>query len=83
MNEIKDSFGAYLDKINTADVSDNSIFVSLPRFWESDFHSNMTSLNVEYKGILSCISTIDCLVASVLFAHIFLPFIQQGYYHFI
>lgn len=53
MNEIKDPFGAYLDKFNTADIFDNSIFESLPRFWESDFHSNMTSLNVEYKVILS------------------------------
>jgi len=51
LNEVKDPFGAYLDTINSEDVPDNSIFESLPRFWESNFHSNMTSLNVEYKII--------------------------------
>jgi len=50
LNEIKDSFGAYLDTLSNADVPDNSIFESLPRFWESNFHSNMASLNVEYNN---------------------------------
>ncbi|KAL4097192.1 hypothetical protein QTP88_022007 [Uroleucon formosanum] len=46
LNEIKDPFGAYLDTLNSTDVPDNSIFESLPRFWESNFHLNMTSLNI-------------------------------------
>jgi len=51
LNEIRDPFGAHLDKINSEKITDNNIFVSLPRFWESDFHSNMTSLNVQYNRV--------------------------------
>ncbi|XP_026811919.1 cysteine--tRNA ligase, cytoplasmic isoform X1 [Rhopalosiphum maidis] len=56
LNEIKDSFGAYLDILNSADVPDNSIFESLPRFWESNFHSNMASLNILPPDKLSRVS---------------------------
>ncbi|VVC32268.1 Hypothetical protein CINCED_3A018977 [Cinara cedri] len=56
LDDIKDPFGAYLDKVNSADITDNSIFVALPRFWETDFHSNMTSLNILPPDKLSRVS---------------------------
>ncbi|XP_016661759.1 cysteine--tRNA ligase, cytoplasmic [Acyrthosiphon pisum] len=56
LNEIKDPLGAYLDTLNSEDVPDNSIFESLPRFWESNFHSNMSSLNILPPDKLSRVS---------------------------
>ncbi|XP_050546636.1 cysteine--tRNA ligase, cytoplasmic [Daktulosphaira vitifoliae] len=46
LNKVKDSLSAYLDQREGSSVSENSIFVSLPRFWESAFHSDMTALNI-------------------------------------
>lgn len=46
---IKDSFSEYLDSKFGKEVTDNSIFSDLPRFWEAEFHNDMDALNVNYN----------------------------------
>lgn len=38
----------WLDKKHGKSVTDNSIFASLPRHYETEFHKDMTALNVTY-----------------------------------
>lgn len=42
----KDPLSDWLDKNSGANVTENSIFETLPRFWEDAFHADMTALNV-------------------------------------
>ena len=42
----KDALSDWLDRQQGADVTENSIFETLPRFWEDQFHKDMASLNV-------------------------------------
>lgn len=42
----KDALSGWLDKKEGAGVTENSIFETLPRFWEDAFHKDMTALNV-------------------------------------
>lgn len=36
----------WLDKLHGKEVTDNSIFASLPRHFEGEFHKDMAALNV-------------------------------------
>jgi cysteinyl-tRNA synthetase len=42
----KDVLSALLDKEKGKSVSDNSIFFNLPRYYEMQFHKDMSALNV-------------------------------------
>lgn len=54
LQQSKDALSDWLDKKLGSTVSENSIFESLPRFWENEFHKDMNALNVsELKSKLS------------------------------
>lgn len=46
ITECKDPLSEWLDSKYCHTVSDNSIFTSLPRHWEQEFHKDMDELNV-------------------------------------
>ncbi|XP_063710173.1 cysteine--tRNA ligase, cytoplasmic [Culicoides brevitarsis] len=54
--EAKDPISDYLDKQFGATVTDNAIFETLPRYWEDQFHRDMTALNVLPPDILTRVS---------------------------
>jgi len=41
-----DILSTWLDKLHSNNVTDNSIFSKLPRFYEGEFHKDMSALNV-------------------------------------
>ncbi|XP_014668021.1 PREDICTED: cysteine--tRNA ligase, cytoplasmic-like [Priapulus caudatus] len=51
-----DPLGEWLDAALSATVTDNSIFNKLPRFWEGEFHKDMTALNVLPADCLTRVS---------------------------
>lgn len=57
LEEAKDLLSDWLDSMHGSEVSDNSIFSKLPKFWEAEFHKDMEALNV---------SVADCLDLAVL-----------------
>lgn len=44
----KDPISQWLDKANGSSVTDNEIFMTLPRFWEKEFQNDMKALNVQF-----------------------------------
>lgn len=56
LKEAKDPISEYLDKQLGATVTDNAIFELLPRYWEDQFHNDMTALNVLPPDILTRVS---------------------------
>ena len=44
--EAKDVLAPWLDKQKGSEVTENSIFSELPKFWEEEFHKDMEALNV-------------------------------------
>lgn len=46
LEQSKDALCDWLDKKRGSTVTENSIFESLPRFWENEFHKDMKALNV-------------------------------------
>merc|ERR1712228_311074 len=42
----KDLFSDWLDKKYGAEVTDNAIFVKLPKYWEEEFNRDMKALNI-------------------------------------
>lgn len=46
LQQSKDALSDWLDKKFGSTVTENSIFESLPRFWENEFHKDMKALNV-------------------------------------
>uniref|UniRef100_A0A336KAQ1 Cysteine--tRNA ligase, cytoplasmic n=1 Tax=Culicoides sonorensis TaxID=179676 RepID=A0A336KAQ1_CULSO len=56
LQEAKDPLSDYLDKRFGATITDNAIFESLPRYWEDQFHNDMTSLNILPPDILTRVS---------------------------
>lgn len=51
MEEAKDLLSDWLDSTCGSEVTDNSIFYKLPKFWEEEFHKDMEALNV---SVLAC-----------------------------
>lgn len=56
LNVAKDPLSDWLDGFLGSSVSDNSIFSSLPRFWESEYHKDMDALNVLRPHALTRVS---------------------------
>lgn len=46
LEEAKDLLSDWLDSTLGSEVTDNSIFSKLPKFWEEEFHKDMEALNV-------------------------------------
>ncbi|KAM8712580.1 hypothetical protein ACLKA7_012990 [Drosophila subpalustris] len=54
--EAKDPIAEWLDGKDGANVSDNSVFEALPRYWEDQFHNDMKSLNILPPDVLTRVS---------------------------
>lgn len=52
MEEAKDLLSDWLDSTLGSEVTDNSIFSKLPKFWEEEFHRDMEALNVSVAAAL-------------------------------
>lgn len=46
----KDLLAEWLDKQFGSQVTENSIFFNLPKFWEEEYHKDMEALNVSEYG---------------------------------
>ena len=53
--EANEMLSVWLDKLKGKSVTDNSIFATLPRHFECDFHKDMASLNVIIIIVLLCV----------------------------
>ncbi|XP_063584416.1 cysteine--tRNA ligase, cytoplasmic isoform X8 [Pongo abelii] len=56
LEEAKDLLSDWLDSTLGCDVTDNSIFSKLPKFWEGEFHRDMEALNVLPPDVLTRVS---------------------------
>ncbi|KAK2099898.1 Cysteine--tRNA ligase, cytoplasmic [Saguinus oedipus] len=56
LEEAKDLLSDWLDSTLGSDVTDNSIFSELPKFWEEEFHRDMEALNVLPPDVLTRVS---------------------------
>lgn len=56
LNCIKDPLSDWLDTNKGKSVTENSIFESLPRYWENEFHRDMELLNVKMPDVLTRVS---------------------------
>lgn len=56
LRETKDPLSEWLDFEHGVSVTDNSIFVKLPRYWEAQFHEDMDALNVLRPCVLTRVS---------------------------
>lgn len=56
LSESKDPLSDWLDRREGAKVTDNSIFETLPRYWENEFHKDMEALNVLPPDVLTRVS---------------------------
>jgi len=52
----KDLVSDWLDKNHGSTVTDNNIFQELPRYWEEEYHNDMTALNVLPPDCLTRVS---------------------------
>ncbi|KAM9221256.1 cysteine--tRNA ligase, cytoplasmic [Dugong dugon] len=52
----KDLLSDWLDSRFGSEVTDNSIFSKLPKFWEEEFHKDMAALNVLPPDVLTRVS---------------------------
>ncbi|XP_023374084.1 cysteine--tRNA ligase, cytoplasmic isoform X2 [Otolemur garnettii] len=56
LQEAKDLLSDWLDSTFGSEVTDNSIFSKLPKFWEGEFHRDMAALNVLPPDVLTRVS---------------------------
>jgi len=56
LKDAKDLLSDWLDTQHGREVTDNSIFSSLPQYWEEEFHKDMESLNVLPADCLTRVS---------------------------
>ncbi|XP_043308046.1 cysteine--tRNA ligase, cytoplasmic isoform X2 [Cervus canadensis] len=56
LEEAKDVLSDWLDSLHGSEVTDNSIFSELPKFWEAEFHKDMEALNVLPPDVLTRVS---------------------------
>ncbi|KAG1664725.1 Cysteine--tRNA ligase, cytoplasmic [Nymphon striatum] len=56
LNSSKDPLSMYLDKEKGSSVTNNSIFESLPRYWEQEFYKDMNALNVKAADAVTRVS---------------------------
>lgn len=52
----KEPLSDWLDKQYSSTIEDNKIFSDLPRFWEEEFHKDMSALNVLPPDVLTRVS---------------------------
>lgn len=52
----KEPLSDWLDKQHSSTIEDNKIFSDLPRFWEEEFHKDMSALNVLPPDVLTRVS---------------------------
>lgn len=50
LQEAKDTISEWLDTKLGSQVTDNSIFSKLPKFWEEEHHKDMAALNVSRRA---------------------------------
>lgn len=51
VEEAKDLLSDWLDIKFGSQVTDNSIFSKLPKFWEAEYHKDMEALNVSRQAV--------------------------------
>lgn len=51
LEEAKDVLSEWLDSKFGSQVTDNSIFSNLPKFWEEEYHKDMEALNVSKQAV--------------------------------
>ncbi|XP_063802395.1 cysteine--tRNA ligase, cytoplasmic isoform X2 [Pseudophryne corroboree] len=56
LEESADLLSDWLDTKKGGDVSDNSIFSQLPKYWEGEYHKDMDALNVLPPDVLTRVS---------------------------
>uniref|UniRef100_A0A8C8SPM1 Cysteine--tRNA ligase, cytoplasmic n=1 Tax=Pelusios castaneus TaxID=367368 RepID=A0A8C8SPM1_9SAUR len=56
LEEAKDVLSEWLDTKFGSQVTDNSIFSNLPKFWEGEYHKDMKALNVLPPDVLTRVS---------------------------
>lgn len=56
LKESADLLSDWLDAQKGAEVTDNSIFSELPKFWEGEYHQDMAALNVQPADVLTRVS---------------------------
>ncbi|XP_073514278.1 cysteine--tRNA ligase, cytoplasmic isoform X2 [Phyllobates terribilis] len=56
LQESADLLSDWLDTKKGAEVSDNSIFSQLPKYWEGEYHKDMEALNVLPPDVLTRVS---------------------------
>lgn len=56
LNEAKDVLSDWLDSKHGKTVTENTIFASLPRYWEEEFHKDMLALNVLPADVITRVS---------------------------
>uniref|UniRef100_A0A803TI90 Cysteine--tRNA ligase, cytoplasmic n=1 Tax=Anolis carolinensis TaxID=28377 RepID=A0A803TI90_ANOCA len=56
LQEAKDILAEWLDAKFGSQVTDNSIFSKLPKFWEEEYHNDMAALNVLPPDVLTRVS---------------------------
>ncbi|XP_054426711.1 cysteine--tRNA ligase, cytoplasmic isoform X2 [Pteronotus mesoamericanus] len=56
LEEARDLLSDWLDSTLGGEVTDNSIFSELPKFWEGEFHRDMQALNVLPPDVLTRVS---------------------------
>ncbi|XP_077995092.1 cysteine--tRNA ligase, cytoplasmic-like [Glandiceps talaboti] len=56
VEECRDVLADELDRKSGHTITDNSIFSSLPKYWEEEYHTDMTSLNVLPADVLTRVS---------------------------
>lgn len=54
--DAKDVLCDWLDSKMGSGVTDNAIFASLPRYWEAEFHKDMTALNILPADVITRVS---------------------------
>lgn len=52
LQEAKDILSEWLDAKLGSQVTDNSIFSKLPKFWEEEYHKDMAALNVSVRTLI-------------------------------
>ncbi|KAI5703614.1 hypothetical protein M8J75_014033 [Diaphorina citri] len=56
LTAVRDPLSDWLDSLHGSSITDNSIFATLPKHWEAEFHKDMADLNVLPPTVLTRVS---------------------------
>lgn len=56
LTQSKDALSDWLDRKEGSTVTENTIFETLPRYWENEFHKDMNALNILPPDVLTRVS---------------------------